>query len=52
MPLIVKSAPVSVSNEIVRFAVPEFVSTRLLVAFNPADTVPKLIAGELSANCA
>ncbi len=52
MPLILKSAPVSVTKEMVRSATPEFVSTRLVVAFNPSDTVPKVMVAGLTVNCA
>jgi len=51
MPLLVKSAPVRVSKEMVRSVVPELVSKRLLVAFNPVDTVPKLMVVLLTDNC-
>jgi hypothetical protein len=48
IPLTVKSAPVSVSMEIVRLDVPVLLNRRLLVLFDPTDTVPKLTLEGLS----
>lgn len=50
-PLIVKSAPVSVSNEIVRSVVPALLSTRLWLPLEPTDTLPKLRLDALNDNC-
>jgi hypothetical protein len=52
MPLIVKSAPVSVSKEMVRGVVPVLLSTRLLVLFDPTETFPKLMEDWLKESCA
>jgi hypothetical protein len=51
IPLTVKSAPVNISTEIVRLDVPVLLKTRLLVLFDPTDTVPKLIDDWLRDNC-
>ncbi len=52
IPVIVKSVPVREIKETVKSEAPLFVSSRLLVAFNPTDTFPKLIAAGLGDNCA
>ena len=51
IPPIVKSAPVTVSSETIRSVVPVLFSTRLLVLFDPTETLPKLIEDWLSDNC-
>ena len=50
-PLMVNSAPVSVSNEIVTSVAPVLLSTRLLLPFEPTDTLPKLTLDALNDNC-
>lgn len=52
MPLIAKSAPVSVRREITKSVVPKLLSTRLLLPFDPTDTLPKLMLDALNDSCA
>jgi hypothetical protein len=51
MPLIVKSAPVRASSEIVKLADPVFVSTKLFVVFRPVEMLPKLMVVGFTASC-
>ena len=43
MPLTVKALPVTPTTDTVRLALPVFDTVRFDVAFEPIDTVPKLI---------
>ena len=52
IPPTVNSVPVKVRSEIVRLVVPVLFNSRLLVLFDPTETLPKLMLDWFSDNCA